>query len=248
MKIRNVDILYSSAHPGQEEFWIRAAKGEWEPETLDILDKYIVRRKTFIDIGAWNGILSLYAAKLGATVESVECDPIAAGMILANMELNRESIFLSTCAISDHDGTAVLESHNGDWGNSMSTIVDRKEQKGQKEVQTLALESFIKMRGIDISDVCLIKIDTEGAECLIIPSSKEFLSVHKPTILLSLHSFWFPEFEKNVQEISDTIFSIYNVVPVYTYNEEVILKEHTVETFKEEMLRYRCCDVLLLPK
>lgn len=247
-RVRSKEILHSNSHPGQEAFWFTVGAGKWEPETLDVLERYVTYDKVFIDIGAWNGILSLYASKLGARVEAVECDPKAIEMASENMRINHANVFLSTCAISDKEGTAILESHNGDWGNSMSTIVDRKEQKGQYEVFTHTLQSFVEMRGIEMNDVCLIKIDTEGAECLIIPSSLEFLMKYKPTILLSLHSFWFPEREKSIIDITNVIFSIYKVMPVYAYNEPKRSKEYTPDTFTKEMYEYRCFDVLLLPK
>jgi len=248
MRIRNVDIQYSAFHNGQAAFWFNVEKGYWEPETFDILDRYIVSGKTFIDVGAWNGVLSLYASKLGAKVESVECDPVALEMLMDNYKLNGGDIFVNTCAISDKDGHAVLESHNGDWGNSMSTIIDRHEQMGRKTVTTMTLASLVELRKIEMDNVCLIKIDTEGGECLIIPSSKDFLTKYRPLVLLSLHSFWFPDFEKNCADIADTIFPIYDVIPIYAYKDIVTIKQHTVETFMEEMRIKRCNDVLLVPK
>ena len=133
----------------QSTFWKNVKTKIWEPETLKILDRFVKPGKIFIDIGAWNGVLSLYASKLGARVESVECDPKAIDFFIANYQLNDGNIFLSTCAISDKTGVSTLESHNGDWGNSMSTIVDRHEQMGQIAVETQTLEKFARSRKIN---------------------------------------------------------------------------------------------------
>jgi FkbM family methyltransferase len=248
MKVRNVEIQHLDRHPGQEGYWKRVEANEWEPETFDILDRYIKPGKTFIDIGAWNGVLSLYASALGAQVYAVECDPSALKMLWENNTLNGGHIQVTDCAISNTIGKTPLGSHNGDWGNSMSSIIARTEKLAEVEVPCITLDAFVKIRQINMKDVCLVKIDTEGGEAIIIPACKEFLAKYKPTVLLSLHSFWFPDFEKNCTDIIDAIFPAYRVVPVYAYQEPVTLKEHTEETFKKEMLKLRCNDVLLIPK
>ena len=247
MKIRNVEIETSFEHPGQEAFWKTVQDNKWEPETFDVLDKYIVPGQTFIDIGAWNGVLSLYASKLTC---QASCEwYLEFKMLSENCRINGSyDIQAWEMAISDVNGKVILESHNGDWGNSMSTIVDRHEQKGQKEVKAVSLSEFINLAEVDMGDVCLIKIDTEGGETLIVPSSRELLKKYQPTILLSLHSFWFPDYERNCAEIADTIFPIYRVYPVYAYQEKNLIEEHTPETFKAEMDLKRCTDVLLIAK
>jgi predicted RNA methylase len=49
----------------------------WEPETFEIVRYYADPKKAFIDIGAWNGVVSLYASALFKEVIAIEPDVIA---------------------------------------------------------------------------------------------------------------------------------------------------------------------------
>src|SRR6185295_5767667 len=62
---------------GDELFWESVRNGQWEPETFRAIDHFIVPGRVFIDIGAWNGVFSIYAAKKSAWVIATEPDPVA---------------------------------------------------------------------------------------------------------------------------------------------------------------------------
>ena len=62
--------------------WPRVPAGAWEPYTFEMLDRLLLPADrapdgaaTLIDIGAFNGPISLYAASIGASVYAVEADP-----------------------------------------------------------------------------------------------------------------------------------------------------------------------------
>ncbi len=228
--------------PTQNAFWRTVELRKWEEHTFDVLDKYIKPGKKFIDIGAWNGVLSLYANSLGAVCYAVEPDDTAHKYLSENVELNTGTIHITRAAISDQNGTMALKSANGDWGNSMSSLLDQDgTPKDSYVVGTMTLERYINETLIKMQDVSLIKIDIEGAEAMVIPYSKKFLQHHKPIIYLALHSFWFPDFYQNIKDISETIFPIYHVLLNGT-------KEITSTEFIAEMNKRDCCDVLLLPR
>ena len=50
----------------------------------------------------------------------------------------------------------------------------------------MSLEQFMANEHINIKDVALIKMDTEGGEIKILPQLKPFIAKYKPNILLSL--------------------------------------------------------------
>jgi hypothetical protein len=49
----------------QNLFWDQVEAGLWEPETFEVLEQFCKEGKTFVDIGAWNGVCSIYANALG---------------------------------------------------------------------------------------------------------------------------------------------------------------------------------------
>lgn len=195
----------------QDRFWDEVESGKWEPETFDVLDTFIESGKTFIDIGAWNGVCSIYAHSLGADVECVEPDSGIESTLERNIYSNCKRYNIWECAISNNDLNDTLRC-SGSFGDSMSSLVKRSNESGHYlNVKSYTLESFLSIAMIKPSDICLIKIDIEGGEVLVLPQAKEFLSKHKPTIYISLHPAWFPNPKQDMQNIIDIIFPIYRV-------------------------------------
>jgi hypothetical protein len=55
------------------------------------------------------------------------------------------------------------------------------------------------------TDVNFIKMDIEGAESVVIPQMVDYLTRERPTILLSLHAFNFPDRLASVNRILDSL-------------------------------------------
>jgi FkbM family methyltransferase len=205
------------AYENRQAFYESVERGWWEPSSFEVLDKYVKPGKVFIDIGAWTGILSIYASNLGAKVYSVEPDARAFEELTGAIALNGCDIKTSLVAMSSHNGIAELNTMTpGGFGNSESSLVKRGDIEGLMLVQTRTLETFIQEQGINPEGISLIKIDTEGGEVLIFEQAKEFLTKHKPTIYISFHPAWFANFGEAVNMFIDTIFPIYEVIGVTT--------------------------------
>jgi len=199
-------------HTGDEKFWKEVEEGKWEPETFKVLDMFCSDGKTFIDIGAWNGVLSFYAEQLGCICYAIEPDPIALAKLIKNIKLNNSKIKVSEICISAKNKDFELKTeHKNGFGNSMSSILDRSAVHDSITVKGMTLEHFIEHEEIQMQNVCLIKIDIEGGEIALLKQAKKFLKKHKPIIYLSLHPFWFPDLEQDLNDIADILFGIYNV-------------------------------------
>ena len=202
-------------HKGNSQFWKQVESGQWEPETFKILDRFCKPNKTFIDIGAWNGVCSLYASEKGTYCYAIEPDPKALKLLTKNVQLNKADIDIHPICISNINGEISLNTqYDSGFGNSMSSILDRGLVVDSVKVKSMTLEKFIELNGINIDNVCLIKIDIEGGEVALINQAKEFLSKYKPTIYLSLHPVWFPNGDADTNSIAEAIFSIYKVYDV----------------------------------
>src|SRR5262245_59009134 len=135
-------------------FWEDHFSYDWEAGTKRVVDRF-VDGGTFVDVGAWVGPVSLWAATRGARVIAAEPDPAAYPSLFFNLRTNCAKADLQRIAVSDHDGTTWLGTRTT-WGDSMSSLTA---ETGQLEVRCLTLESFLEPFGAD--DIQLIKMDIE---------------------------------------------------------------------------------------
>lgn len=222
--IKGKEISVSDKRP---DFWAAVEAGQWEPDTFDIIERFI-KDKIFIDIGAWNGVCSLFAAALGAICHSVECDEVAFSELEENTDPN-PNIKIYELAIGNVDGILNLKTQSN-FGNSESSLVTREGTVNEIPVLSRTMLSFFHDIDVNPSD-CLIKIDIEGGEVFLLKEAESFLRQYKPTIYISFHPAWFPKKDENIKEIIDIIFSIYKVKRM----KDGVLFEYSAQEFRYAM-------------
>lgn len=193
-----------------DSFWKRLQNGKWEKETFDIFDRFLDKEHSYIDIGAWIGPTVLYGAQISKHCYAVEPDYVAYQSLKSNIALNKnlmENITLYNGAISNKTGKTSI-SGKFNLGDSMSSILE-KNSVNVLSVECLKFKDF--MNRFKIKDCNFIKIDTEGAEVLILPSMSEYIAQNKPTIHLSLHPFLFPNLEEDSKRILDIVKEYQNI-------------------------------------
>lgn len=190
----------------QEWFWTAVDKSSWEQDTFDVLDKYVTNGSVFVDVGAWNGIFSMYATKLGALNISFEPDKAIQTTLDYNLTKNHCANH-HALAISNEECILRLgtQSH---FGNSESSLLDRANTLNSIEVQSTTLSSFFDF---DNANISLVKIDVEGAELLIFENIEGFVKKHKPKIYVSIHPAWFPNGDDDVKFLKDKFFKLFTV-------------------------------------
>jgi FkbM family methyltransferase len=242
IKLRHKTINHE---PIQQAFWTKVERCEWEHSTFNVLDKHIKEGKAFIDIGAWNGVLSLYVANLGASCYCIEPDPVALQYLNENIALNPDlhhRMLVTDVAISDRIGFGELRTETGGWGNSESSLVHREGEKTEtKSVATVDLLTFVERMCIRTEDISLIKMDIEGAEVQVLNEAKHFLKNYRPKMYISLHPTWFANRKEDTVALADILFSLYRVLLNGEY--EITKECFIAETAKRDLL-----DVLLLPR
>lgn len=216
-------------HDGtRSKFFDDVAAGRWEPDTFKVFDQYVQPGKYFIDIGAWNGVCALYAAAIGARVVAVEPDPIAHAEMFENIKRNEKlKIYSYQYAITDMKGPVQIHSQTEDgMGNSETSLLKRGGSLQRHLVQGLSLEEFMKPQWL--KNLCLIKMDIEGGEVLVLPASRDFIRKHKPTMYISFHPAWFPELRNNISQILE-VFKGYS-------NPEANGRTYNVEEFVNALI------------
>lgn len=161
----------------QNDFW-NGLQG-WEPETFDMFDKFIKPGMVVADVGAWNGVLSIYASMLGAKVVAYEPDPIAWDELVANIKNNEANVIPYRRAVTDGSRNHEYLTTKSVWGDSMSSLMYDKADEGV-EVMCVTLQS------LPVFD--FIKIDVEGAEIRILNNDGlRFLWTAKKPLYLAVH-------------------------------------------------------------
>jgi FkbM family methyltransferase len=208
----------------REEFFRQAERGEWEPLTFEVLDRFVTPGSHFIDVGSWVGIVGLYACCLGAQVNFIEPDPVAYKELEDNVKANENidcpNVLLANIAISNINGQSTFNTQSS-LGNSESSLVDRGGIKGRVWVKTSTLSNYFeKVPEINPDNISLIKVDIEGGELLFIEGALDFLWKHKPTIYIAFHPAWLkPDLESAIEYVWESLS------PIYEFRQYYILKE-----------------------
>lgn len=170
--------------PRYTRFWEQVRAGSWEPDTFRVFCRYVTPDATVLDIGAWIGATTLYAAQLAKHVYAFEPDPVAHEQLRLNLEANAglTNVTLCNCGVSDSNepmpfGTA------SSFGDSQSSVLFGGSDVSC--VEAVHLGSFLKSH--DVPDPLFIKIDIEGYEYRVLPSILESLSHRDFVLYLSTH-------------------------------------------------------------
>jgi FkbM family methyltransferase len=124
---------------------------------------YIPKRgDVVIDEGAFIGLYSLKAAKLGALVIAVEPNPVSFARLCENIKLNNfGNIIPINVALSDHEGFGYLNIVDKQMPSSLAHI-SRADMPNVVRIKLTTLDSLIESLGL--SRVDIMKVDVEGHE------------------------------------------------------------------------------------
>ncbi len=189
MKIQINHTTFEVDPNENQTFWEHINSGIWESFTFQVLDHALEETMCFLDVGAWAGPVSLYAAKNGAKVYSFEPDIIVFEQLKENVLLNptvSETIFPYSMAIANKEGEGFLHARSG-YGQSSSSLLNRTYDKiHSQKVKTTTLSRFVEE--YQIQKVDFLKMDIEGGEFEVLKSIKPFLDQHEqPDLLISFH-------------------------------------------------------------
>ncbi len=186
VKIKDVSL---KVHPKHLGFWRNAARGQWEPETYEILDTYLTPDMNYLDIGAWIGSTVLFAAKKCQQVICFEPDPIAYKYLLTNIQLNKfANITSHNIALSNVTGFQQMASLGDTLGDSMTSLLSQQTNDTALSFTAFTLQWDIFISNYPISQIDFIKIDIEGAEFFLLKEIIPYLKQYKPILYLSTHA------------------------------------------------------------
>jgi FkbM family methyltransferase len=126
-----------------------------------------------VDIGAFVGLYSLKAAKLGALVIAIEPNPISFIQLYENIKLNNFSnIIPINIALSDHEGLGYLNIIENHVPSPLAHI-SHANTLNVVRVELKTLDMLIETLGLSWIDI--VKIDVEGHEVQVLNGGKNSL-------------------------------------------------------------------------
>lgn len=165
------------------------SKGKQEPWMMLMWKKAAENKKVIYDIGGYNGIFGLVAAKANpsATVIIFEPSKINAEHITQNIKLNNlQNCSLRQIAVSDKKGIVSFSSKRTQGTADHITYKIKGEEINDDKVDSIDMDSLSTVPD-------LIKIDAEGAEFSILRGAEKTLS-KKPLILLEVHPHYMEKY------------------------------------------------------
>jgi FkbM family methyltransferase len=177
-----------------QRFWDRIDRGVWEPEIFAVFDRFLRPDRSCLDIGAWIGPTTLYAAGRARKVYALEPDPIARRELEQNVLLNpslASRITVSGYCIAPVTGGVQLYAGGmyaeggSALGDSMTSFVGSDGSVESILADGITLGDFERLHEIDDCD--FIKMDIEGGEFAILTSHREYWRRVHPTLHVSFH-------------------------------------------------------------
>jgi FkbM family methyltransferase len=219
----------------------------YENETIYYFQKIVSASRIIFDIGANTGIYSFIAAvgNAMARVYAFEPNPNVFEYLTRNLAANSlENTKLEPTAITDYDGTIDLHITSEAVSTSSSTIPSSKFNKFI-EVPAMKLDTYCRMK--NITEVSLLKIDTECTEHLVIKGGLDVIIRDQPIMICEVlqgHT------ERFLQELLDPIgYEYYWLSDKGPIQQQVILG-HTERSmnylFVTERRKSVLCDLGIL--
>jgi len=184
------DGLRLQTHLSNDESKQLFIAGCVDPNEFAFLDRILSAGMTFIDVGANNGLYTLFAARrVGAagTVWAFEPSHREAERLRTNLALNPfPTVRIFQAALSDVDGQAPMR-------------IAEDEHAGQNTlgdfcyVVQLARQEMVAVRRLDnlshdekLPRVDVMKIDAEGAEVNVLSGALRLLRAHRPVLMVEV--------------------------------------------------------------
>lgn len=164
--------------------------GTYEPNEFMFLAQVLRPGMTFVDVGANDGLYTLFASRrVETTGKVIALEPSSRefARLERNLRLNASAnVSALLMAASDREGAASLRlagfGHEG--LNTLGEFAYAIEQEATEEIRLITLDSIIKKHRLERIDV--LKMDVEGGELNALKGATAILAKHKPLILLEI--------------------------------------------------------------
>jgi FkbM family methyltransferase len=162
--------------------------GCWEPNEFAFLNHVLLPGMTFLDVGANDGVFTVFAAKrLGPQGVVWAFEPSARELdrLRFNLELNRLAARVFPVALAETNGQAQLTvaDHEHEMHNTLGALIYEE----TSTTETIALRRLDDIVGEDPpARIDVMKIDVEGAELRVLRGAATTLLNYRPILLFEV--------------------------------------------------------------
>lgn len=161
-------------------------EGKFEPEALDAWAEICEGKGNVVDVGAYTGIYTIAALKLGCAAWAFEPNPAVEGRLRVNIKENNRPEYARSWKVSGHAigkdfGTTHFHYNPTVPLTSAGSIVPSGKKAARTMVEIRPLSALLSDRRI-----AGIKIDVEGAEVDVIDGAREIIQFSSPPMIIEL--------------------------------------------------------------
>lgn len=153
-------------------------KKPFEPETLEEWAKACEEGGNVLDVGAYSGLFSIAAAKLGASPIAIEPMPDLVKRIKKNAARNNVAFEVIEAAAGEEAGNVRLGFNDKVHLTSGASIY--RKSGGSHVVRMMKLDS------LKVSRLAAIKIDVERYEVEVLKGAMNIIAKHKPILIIEV--------------------------------------------------------------
>jgi FkbM family methyltransferase len=224
--------------------WYKTEFPGWEHTTFLIFRALIKPDTVYVGFGEWTGPTILYSAQLAKASYGFEPDMIAFRKLALNAKANQcfgDRLKVFSSCIYLHFGELFL---NDEKGNSMSSIVDPSSPvvafpHFTTTVKCITLEHALTSNSL-LDQRLFFKVDTEGAEAVLIPSFLPLMRKlkHKPIWYISKHQsskYAAPEIQQGFRDLI-ALYKCHRVAPA----------AHQTHLSKQDLLNFKVSSLPII--
>jgi FkbM family methyltransferase len=181
------------------------AGGNYETAEHRFLRSLPLQDRVIYEIGAFQGILTLFFSSRAKTVIAYEPNPPSCSRLLRNLRLNRRTnVQVRNLAVGEHAGSIRLLSDplmpGGTSGDpTVSHQIEASRVATSIEVPVVTIDQDVASAGLPPPD--LIKIDIEGMELPALRGMVHTLRHHRPDLYMEMHGATMAHKDENVRGI-----------------------------------------------
>lgn len=191
-----VDFIVTPSTPSLNNFWLTTYQTSWENSTFDTILPALDKNKTFIDIGAWQGPISLVAQQHSKQCLCFEPDPEAYKYLINNVRINNfTNILCENTAVS---AESLLIIGADELGGGVTSFT---KSNNSIQCQTISIQEIFKKYKLTEDDISVIKIDIEGYECELLKDP--FWKTLNVNLHVSLHGLFFQDKTKYFADLRE---------------------------------------------
>jgi len=169
----------------------------FEPETFEYVKKNFPKNGVFVDVGAYSGIYSLFAAihKEAECCVAFEPNPVMYDRLIENIRLNKlgASVYALKYGLSDRNGQCIFYTNPNTPLTSAGSIEPDDEKTDCREISVMRYDDTI----VKLMHVDMVKIDIEGHELNALKGMPHMIARERPVIIVEcLHQI-------NLNEVVD---------------------------------------------